>query len=85
MKKRGSSSVVAQHPRYPGKLVRKIQAGDFVEMKDQLPDNIALLEQWEAMPSAAQAADLSQRTPRREVTSITTWAACFATYVAILG
>ena len=54
-------------------------------MKDLLPDNIALLEQWEAMPSAAQAAGLSQRTPRREVTSITTWAACFATYVAILG
>ena len=67
------------------KLVRKIQAGDFVERKDLLPDNIVLLEQWEAMPSSAHVCGMSHRTPRREVTSVTIWAACFATCVAILG
>ena len=77
--------MAASIPAIPGKLVRKIQAGVFVEMKDLLPDNIALLEQWEAMPSSTHVCGMPHRTPRREVTSVTTWAACFATYVSILG
>ena len=38
-------------PPIPAKLVRKIQALEFVEMRDLLPDNIALAERLEALPS----------------------------------
>ena len=32
-------------PPIPGKLVTKIRAGAFIDMKDMLPDNMALLRQ----------------------------------------
>ena len=74
-------------PAIPGKLVRRIQALEFVDMKDLLPDNIALLEQLEALSGSTQSPNQlgPARTPRRKVNSITTWASCFATYVVILA
>ena len=38
-------------PPVPAKLVKRIRELDFVEMRELLPDNIALSERIEALPS----------------------------------
>ena len=67
------------------KLVKKIQSLDFVEMRELLPDNIALTERLAALPSG-----LAQtKTPtEREIggdRALITWVSSFATYIAIVA
>lgn len=66
----------------PGKLARKIQALEFVEMRDLLPDNIALAERLEALPSHRSP---SKAPETREVGALATWVTAFATYIAIVS
>ena len=70
-------------PPVPAKLVRHIQAGEFVEMRDLLPDNLALAERLEALP--ARPGQPSKASEQREIGSLVTWVSCFATYVAIVS
>ena len=66
----------------PSKLVHKVQALEFVEMRELLPDNIALGERLEALPNCPQT---PKPTETREVSSLPTWVSAFATYVAIVA
>lgn len=50
----------------PSKLVRKIQAVDYVEMQDLLPDNIALTE---CLPTH----NSSRMAEAQEVGTLSTW------------
>ncbi len=65
-------------PPIPAKLVAKIRSGAFVEMKDLLPDNLALQRQLQSMQSTKQAS----KAKLREVKSINTWMDCFLAYMA---
>ena len=69
----------------PGKLVKRIQALEYVDMRDLLPDNIALAERLAALPSG-----LAPPKPpgEREIggdQALLTWVSSFATYVAIVA
>ncbi len=70
---------------FPPKLVEKIRALKFVDMKELLPDNIMLLKSIEAIhPNSFTLAPANK--PRfREVQSLLTWITCFASYIAILS
>ena len=60
----------------------RIQALQFVEMRELLPDNVALAEQLGALP---QGLGPHKQPEQREVGSLTTWVASFATYIAIVA
>ena len=67
------------------KLVDKIRAGKFVEMKELLQDNISLVAQLEELqgPSSLQLIGASR--PRLcEVSSLATWCYCFLGYAATM-
>jgi len=66
-------------PPIPGKLVNKIRDGSFVDMRNMLPDNMALLRQLDDVKSdkAASKAKL------REVNSLPSWLYCFMAYMAV--
>ena len=66
----------------PAKLVQQIQALEFVEMRELLPDNVALAEHLAALqPSLGTPKQPEQR----EVDSLMTWVSSFSTYVAIIA
>ena len=65
----------------PGKLVAKIH---FIDMRELLPDNIALMERLEVFPAHVGQAP-RQKGTQREVASIRSWVCAFTTYVAILS
>ena len=70
----------------PRKLVDKIRNGEFIDMKELLTDNIALLWQLEEVqpgPSVIHHSLGGARPRLREVSSITTWVYCFLYYCAI--
>lgn len=69
-------------PPVPAKMVSRIQALQFVEMRELLPDNIALAERLATLP---QHSFQTQPTSQREVSSICSWTCAFATYVAVLA
>ena len=70
-------------PPVPPKLVKKIQALEFVEMRELLPENMALADRLEALP---QRIGQPTRNPeQREIGSLYTWTACFATYIAVVS
>ena len=69
----------------PGKLVTKVQSLQFVEMRELLPDNIALLERLATIPNMGTYNTSQHLTPQREVSSLLTWVCAFTTYIAILA
>ena len=71
----------------PAKLVQKIQALLFVDMRELLPDNIALLRHMEALnsPNSPTPQAIGARPRMREVSSLTSWTLCFVTYLAVLA
>ncbi len=70
---------------FPNKLVDKVRAGHFVEMKDFLADNMSLVSQLEAVQGFPAVHMLGPTRPRlREVTSLPTWCYCFIGYMATL-
>ena len=66
----------------PTKLVQKIQALQYVDSKELLPDNIGLLRHMEALdlPLVGET-----RSRLREVNSLLPWALCFMFYMAVLS
>ena len=74
-------SLASSFPPNPAELVKKIQGLEFIEMRELLPDNIALSERLEALPVAAR----NSNTPQRGVASVNIWTCAFATYVAIVS
>ena len=61
----------------PAKLVQRIQKLEFVDLRELLPDNLALSEKLEAL-CVAHASNPEQW----EITKIVTWTSCMATYIA---
>lgn len=69
---------------FPQRLVSKILAGHFVDMREMLTDNISLLQQMEPLGSQMAPCIPGTMRPRlREVATLATWAYCFLAYVAI--
>ena len=68
-------------PPILAKLVKKIQALEFVPMRELLQDNIQLSERLEALPRATY----QQAHAQREVDSILTWAGAFLSYMAVVN
>ena len=69
---------------FPWKLVDKVNSGQFVEMRELLADNIALLHQLEAMHGYSPLHLAGVARPRlRDVSSLTTWCYCFLAYIAM--
>ena len=69
----------------PARLVRQICAGEFVEMRDLLSDNIAVGNQLEAIqgPLINSVTTAALRPRIREVPSLTSWVFCYLAYVAV--
>ena len=59
--------------------MEKILDGQFVDMAELLPDNIELLRREAAVPRSSS----DSKVRLRQIASITAWAQCFATFVAI--
>ena len=72
-------------PPVPAKIVSKIQVGQFIQMKDLLGDNIALVNQLDNLPanSLGGACSSLPRPQMREVSSALAWAGCFLTFAAV--
>ena len=69
---------------FPRTLVTRVQAGHFVEMRDLLADNIALMSQLSSLHGTVPIPlSTVQRTRLREVPSLVSWMYCFCAYVAI--
>ena len=64
----------------------KIQSLQFVDMRDLLPDNIALIERIDTLPQSVQIARAQHSSfqGQREISSVTSWACAFVTYTNIL-
>ena len=56
---------------------------EFIEMRELLPDNLALAERLEALPGPAS--QVGRNSDQREIGSLLTLLSCFATYVAIVA
>ena len=68
----------------PHTLVQRIQNGQFVEMRDLLADNIALLNQLSSLNGLINLpANTLNRTRLREVPSLVSWLYCFNSFVAV--
>ena len=69
----------------PSKLVKKIQAFEYIDMHELLLDNIALSERLIALPPGlAPPKPLDEREIEGDRTLVT-WVSSFATYVAIIA
>ena len=70
----------------PHRLVSRIQAGEFVEMRDLLADNISLHNQLEDFHGHIWPSTPTHLRPRlREVPSLSSWVYCFCAYIAVLA
>ena len=67
-------------PVVPGKLVRKILQGEFVEMAELQKDNMEVERRRAAAGEAGQAT----RVNRREVPDFDTWLQCFSMYAVVI-
>ena len=69
---------------FPHKLVDEVNSGQFIEMRELLADNIALLHQLEALHGYSPLHLAGAAKPQlRDVSSLTTWCYCFLGYMAI--
>ena len=73
-------SVGAGLPPVPKKLVDRIQAGEFVDMAELLPDRMGCT----AALFHNEKVDKLQKSKRRQVSTITEWIQCFSIYAAVL-
>ena len=77
-----SFSLAPCFPPVPARIVKKIRALEFVEMRELLPDNISLKERLESLPNRSP----SFRDPVvREISSLPTWISAFSSYIAIVA
>ena len=69
----------------PAKLVQRIQALEYVEMRELLPDNIALAERLATLPPGLAAPKPPGERDIGGDRALATWVSSFATYVAIVA
>ena len=69
----------------PRQAVAKVQSLQFIEMRELLPDDIALLERLAALPNTSALSHGQRHTPQREVSSLLTWVCAFTTDIAIMA
>ena len=67
-------------PVVPGKLVQRIQKGEYIEMAELLKDNVEAERRRVAAGDSGQAG----RTCRREVPDFDSWLQCFSLYAAVV-
>ena len=67
----------------PHKLVQRIQVGQFVEMRDLLGDNIALLQQLDSVQGPFQSFTGGAKPRLQTFTSLSSWLHRFLAYTAI--
>ena len=70
-------------PPVPGKLVKKVQSGMFVDMKKILSDNVSLLQRLGKISSGQLPHNLSLTVKLREVPNILSRIYCFLEYISI--
>ena len=69
---------------FPKKIVEKAQSGQFMEMKELLADNMALISQLDTVSGLSTSHMFGAARPRlREVTSLPIWCYCFMGYMAL--
>ena len=73
-------TLASSFPPVPAKLVKRIQALEFVEMRELLPDNMALSARLLGLPSSSR----QESYPQREIAGILPWTCAFTTYVAVV-
>ena len=67
----------------PHKLVMKIQAGEFVDMAELLPDQLGSST---SIPTSQSEEDKPPTKPKRkQVTNILEWVQCFNIYIAVIS
>eukprot|EP00118_Oscarella_pearsei_P015172 m.134838 g.134838 ORF g.134838 m.134838 type:complete len:404 (+) comp38153_c0_seq5:512-1723(+) len=66
----------------PARLVARIQKGEYIDMKELLPDNVDLLRQEASISTDGKVTDAA-RNSLRKVQSIVTWARCFVSYAVV--
>ena len=71
-------------PPIPAKLVGKILKGDFVDMAEQLRDNIEA-ERRGGQGEGGGSGNGNRKPPRREVPNILNWCQCFGIYVSVVA
>ena len=74
------SSMGAGIPPVPEKMISRIEAGEYIEMAELLPDRLGSA----GMTSGEDQTRVS-RSRRKAVTNIFEWVECFAIYVAVLS
>lgn len=68
----------------PQRLVQRIQAGRFIEMRELLSDNIALHDQLETLQGTVNLVSTPALPARqREVPSLVSWTYCFLAFAAV--
>ena len=65
--------------------MKKIKASEYVDMRELLPDNIALSERLAALPSGLAPAKPPGEREIGGEKALFTWVSSFATYVAIVA
>ena len=70
-------------PPIPGKAVEKILKGQFMDFKELLMDNVALMSQLQELGAGAASA-VGSRSHLRDVSDPVTWVYCFLSFVAVL-
>ena len=70
-------------PPVPGKLVKNVQSGMFVDMKEILSDNVSLLQRLGEISSGQLPHNPSLSVKLRVVPDILTWVYCFLEYISI--
>ena len=68
-------------PPIPGKVVERIRAGLFVDLKELLPDNVALLQRLQEVSTGTQASAGGQ-SRMRDIRDPLTWASSFMAFAA---
>ena len=74
-------SIGAGLPPVPSKLVSKIEAGEFIDMAELLPDRLGVARAVGNEESAGRVA----KQKRRVVSNIMEWVQCFGVYLAVIS
>ena len=69
----------------PGRLVQKIQRGDYIDMSELLRDNMELECQRASDETTGANLGLGDQPSRREVPDLIPWVQCFGVYAAVVN